>query len=342
MMNGGFQMNKEKDSVMVAIEQIENVCCGSTANNGFSALLNRFEAMSDGFCYSVVSDDVSKRWYIQNNADKSKSGSAAFGSSVVNLIDLHNAMNPESEFYDMLNKDGISDDEMKSVYEKNKDDIDYLKRFLSESSNFNLQDRFNVWNVYRHFFVFNDLWHLVKECRDSSLYNYALQLVSNHAHKQMQHDKVLWDIGGKVVSADTYNMNGLSYLFEFDLYKVLIDGNCGVFHVCQRCGKSYFDNDKKTKYCFDCRENPRQILNENRKSNEARYLHKRVQDRFTQFSKGSGGENYLQKRKQFTIESNYYWSICQGKKPKTKRLNNYLNITTKKQYIEWLKNQLHN
>lgn len=328
-------MDEKKDNaVMDAVHELEEICCGSDTKDK-SRLLTRFQAMQDGFHYTVICDNGSNSWRIYDN-EKNTAAVFSFGSSVAYLINLLDSMNSEAEFYSLINKDNISNDELGEItelYEKNKKDIEYLKSFIMQRENYNLQDCFSVWDNYRDFFSHNHEWHLVKITRinNSSLFNYSLKLLSDYAHKHIQQDKTLWDIGGRIIPADTYNMNDLSYLFEFDLYKVLVDGSCGVFHVCQHCGKAYFDNDNKTKYCSDCRKNQKQILAENRKSNKSRYLHKRIQDKLKQQKKDTID---------FSAESNYYWAVCRGKKPKTKKLESYQNITSEEKYIEWLENTL--
>lgn len=113
---------------------------------------------------------------------------------------------------------------------------------------------------------------------------------------------------------DTYNMDGLSSLFEFDLYKILIDGSCSVFHTCERCKRVYFDNNKKTKYRLACRGDRKEILAEKRKENKAWYLHKRIQDKLKQRRKDTTS---------FTQESNYYYAVIQQKKPTIKKKGTY-------------------
>lgn len=321
--------NKENDVVMAALNDLEKVCCPSdTKDKGFDRLISRFRAMPDGFRYTVLRD--SKCWIVYNN-ENDESVNIPFGYSVANFINDMQADTAPAPDGAGLSENEIA--EYKKFIADNQPDINYLKDFISVRSDYTLQDCFSVWNVYKHFFSHNDLWHKVKVCRGSSVYDYALRLLENFAHGQIMQTKTLWDIGGRLVVADTYNMDSLSSLFEFDLYKVLIDGSCSVFHTCERCKRVYFDNSKKTKYCLACRSDRNEILAEKRKENKARYLHKRIQDRLKQRGKDT---------KDFTQESNYYYAVIQQKKPKTKKKSTYQNITSEKDYISWLETTLNN
>lgn len=321
--------NKENDVVMAALHDLEEVCCQSTTKDkGFTGLVSRFRAMSDGFRYTVLRDN--KCWIVHNNTNN-ETVNIPFGYSVANFIN-----DMQADTAPMPDDAGLSENEIaeyKKFIADNQPDINYLKDFIFNRSNATLQDCFTVWDGYKHFFSHNDLWHKVKVCRGSSVYDYALRLLENFAHSQITQSKTLWDIGGRLVVVDTYNMDSLSSLFEFDLYKVLIDGSCSVFHTCERCKRVYFDNSKKTKYCLACRNYRNEILAEKRKENKARYLHKRIQDKLKQRGKDT---------KDFTQESNYYYAVIQQKKPTTKKKSTYQNITSEKDYISWLETTLNN
>lgn len=318
--------NKENDVVMAALHDLEEVCCQSTKDKGFTGLISRFRAMPDGFRYTVLCD--SKCWIVHNN-ENNESVNIPFGYSVANFIN-----DMQADTAPMPDGAGLSEDEIseyKNFIADNQPDINRLKDFIFNRSNATLQDRFAVWDVYKHFFSHNDLWHKVMVCGESSVYDYALRLLENFAHSQIMQTKTLWDIGGRLVVADTYKMDNLSSLFEFDLYKVFIDGSCSVFHTCERCKRVYFDNSKKTKYCLACRNDRNEILSEKRKENKARYLHKRIQDKLKQRGKDTTD---------FTQESNYYYAVIQQKKPTTKKKDSYQNITSEKDYVTWLEKKL--
>lgn len=317
--------NKENDIVMAALHDLEKACCQSnTKDKESDSLISRFRAMPDGFHYTVICDK--KCWIVQDNTTK-ENISIPFGCSVSNFI---NDMQTDTAH----TPDGLTENEIaeyNKIIADNQPDINYLKDFISNRSNATLQECFTVWDGYKQFFSYNELWHKVKVCRGSSVYDYALRLLENYAHNQITQSKALWDIGGRLVVADTYNMDSLSSLFEFDLFKVLVDGSCSVFHICERCKRVYFDNSKKTRYCPICRNERNDILSEKRKENKARYLHKRIQDKLKQRGKDT---------KDFTQESNYYYAVIQQKKPTTKKKNTYQNITSEKDYITWLENVL--
>lgn len=319
-------MSKKDNNVMAALNELEDACRCSNTKDKYANLITRFKVLPDGFNYTVLCNNSSKYWYVCNNEDNNN-WAIPFGEMVADVVNFYFSLNPLSVLYQSPDINISATVEPKKLYSENKEDIEYLIKYLTNIKDFNLQDNFSVWNVYRNFFAFNEKWHLVKKCRGSSVHAYALKLLSNYAHKHICQDKSLLDIGGKIESVSTYSMDSLVHLFEFDLYKVLVDGSCGIFHICQHCEKAYFDNDSKTKYCPDCRKNQKQILAQNRKSNKARYLHKRIQDKLKQQKKDTSD---------FSVESNYYWSLCQNKKPKTGRLENYENITSEESYMAWL------
>jgi len=323
---------EKKDTDMSALHELENVCCGTVSKDGAAALFRRFEAAPDGFAFSAFCDEDNKQWILQDNENPDKQYVSPFGNEVAYMLNLAIGTNPDCSFHGELDLWGFDEEKLKEYYEKNKKTLDYMKFFISIAEKMKLRDCFDVWMFYRHFAVRNDLWNLANKYAGSSIYKYALNILSNYVHKNMKHDKTLCTFGDKSYIADVYFMNDLSYLFEYDLFKILVDKKCGVFHECQRCGKIYFDNDKKTKYCFDCRKDKNTLIYEKRKSNVARFTHKKVADKIRQ--KGCDTAPFL-------AESNYYWSICQGKKPKTRKLKSYLNITSEKEYIEWLESKLH-
>lgn len=123
-------------------------------------------------------------------------------------------------------------------------------------------------------------------------------------------------------------------MFPWDLYHVLVSWVTDSPHICPRCGQLYYSNNNKSKYCDSCRNNYSDIRKEYRQKNQARYIHKRINDKL--HSKRYSEEE-LDK---FMIESNYYWDIVKQKEPKTKPESWYLNINTEEEYKNWLESKL--
>lgn len=76
--------NKENDVVMAALHDSKKVYCQSTTKDkGFTGLISRFRAMSDGFCYTVLRDN--KCWIVHNNTNN-EAVNFPFGYSMANFI----------------------------------------------------------------------------------------------------------------------------------------------------------------------------------------------------------------------------------------------------------------
>lgn len=126
----------------------------------------------------------------------------------------------------------------------------------------------------------------------------------------------------------------IEYLFSRELYHLFVDNTIEQPHICPRCGHLYYSNNNKSKYCDSCRNNYSDIRKEYRQKNQARYIHKRINDKL--HSKRYSEEE-LDK---FMIESNYYWDIVKGNEPKTEPESWYLNISTEEEYKSWLESKL--
>lgn len=123
-------------------------------------------------------------------------------------------------------------------------------------------------------------------------------------------------------------------MFAWDLYHILVSGVTETPHICPRCENLYYSNNNKSKYCDSCKSNYSDIRKEYRKKNQARYIHKRINDKL--HSKRYS-EEVLDK---FMVESNYYWDIVKQKEPKTKPESWYLDINTEEEYKRWLESKL--
>lgn len=103
------------------------------------------------------------------------------------------------------------------------------------------------------------------------------------------------------------------------------------FAICPECGCMFAITHGNQKHCPACKDNIRQ---KQRKDNKARYLHKKITDYINTYSEEPKEESEV-----FRTESNYYWSLVQGKKTKTEKENWYQDIHTLHDYIEWLESK---
>lgn len=133
------------------------------------------------------------------------------------------------------------------------------------------------------------------------------------------------------------------FMFPLDFAELLFNQDINfIVKICSHCGALYATSYPQTVFCDCCRSN--NVPNNIRKKNKCRQLHKNILDlinnckvnpkiisRYAGLIAPDNTPTYY-----FRTESNYYWSMCQGKKPKTERMVFYEYITTEKQYYEWL------
>ena len=132
------------------------------------------------------------------------------------------------------------------------------------------------------------------------------------------------------------------YMFPLDFEELLFNQDISfIIKTCSHCGALYATSYPQTVYCDCCRSND--VPNTIRKNNKCRQLHKNIMELINNckdsktISRYAGliaPDNTLTYH--FRTESNYYWSVCQGKKPKTEKMAFYEDITNEKQYYEWL------
>lgn len=124
-----------------------------------------------------------------------------------------------------------------------------------------------------------------------------------------------------------YEVPGLNYMFPVDLAMLLTSR-----HVmfCKNCGRLYATFTAKQEQCDFCKYNRRRITYQKEKQS-VRSLHTKILNYYNSVKRLQGVSS-----DPFRLESNYYWSIIQGKQPKTPRLDTYKDITTEKQYMQWL------
>lgn len=131
-------------------------------------------------------------------------------------------------------------------------------------------------------------------------------------------------------------------MFPLDFAELLFNQDINfIVKRCSNCGGLYATSYPQSVLCDCCKSN--NVTNTTRKNNRCRQLHKNILDlinncktekhitRYVGLEAPDGTPTYF-----FRTESNFYWSICQGKKPKTKKVVFYEDITSEQQYYEWL------
>lgn len=155
---------------------------------------------------------------------------------------------------------------------------------------------------------------------------------------------------GKEEIAEKYNIDGYFekdtdnewFMFPMDYAELLFNQDVNfMVKVCIHCGALFPTSYPQIIYCDCCRSN--NIPNTIRKNNKCRNLHKNIMDlinnsvtpktisRYAGMISPDNTPTY-----HFRTESNFYWAICQGKKPKTEKMIFYEDITNETQYYEWL------
>lgn len=140
---------------------------------------------------------------------------------------------------------------------------------------------------------------------------------------------------GRVFLLDPlYGIGALSPLDMLYLFR-----NADAVHVCARCGQVFTNSNRSSRYCPECRSlvGKQGIINENRKKNKARYLHKRIIDKLNSPANVTGVCP-----DDFRAESNYYWAVIQGRQPKVMPKVASPKICTEEEYIRWLEYVVYN
>lgn len=131
-------------------------------------------------------------------------------------------------------------------------------------------------------------------------------------------------------------------MFPLDFAELLFNQDINfIVKRCSNCGGLYATSYPQSVLCECCKSN--NVTNATRKNNRCRQLHKNILDlinncktekhitRYAGLTAPDGTPTYF-----FRTESNFYWSICQGKKPKTEKVIFYEDITNEQKYYEWL------
>lgn len=125
-----------------------------------------------------------------------------------------------------------------------------------------------------------------------------------------------------------YDVSNLLHLVAEDMLRFMLHQTTHNFEFCPECGCMFVTTHGNQKHCPACNLIIRQ---KKRKQNKARYLHKKITDYINNYRSGED-ENASEI---FRNESNYYWDICQGKKPE--KVKEYsTKIKTEADYMEWL------
>lgn len=160
--------------------------------------------------------------------------------------------------------------------------------------------------------------------------------------------------GGKEEIAEKYRIDGYDHsendlgdewlMFPLDYAELLFNQDVNfIVKVCAHCGALFPTSYPQILYCDCCRSND--VPNTIRKNNKCRNLHKNIMDLINNSATPKTISRYAgmiapdnTPTYHFRTESNFYWALCQGKKPKTEQKSFYENITNEEQYYEWLKN----
>lgn len=131
-------------------------------------------------------------------------------------------------------------------------------------------------------------------------------------------------------------------MFPLDFAELLFNQDINfIVKECSHCGALYPTSYPQSVFCDSCRSN--NVPNTTRKNNKCRQLHKNILDLLNNCANPKTISRYAGLvapdntiTYYFRNESNFYWALCQGKKPKTEKLVFYDDISTEKQYYEWL------
>lgn len=299
--------------------------------------------------FLVVEDCSNKQWFIYDSADTNVPYmKVPFGDYAVMLLNgLHGKKYYGKLLYDKRYLDSLSDEAI-SMLDYLSIILTHLKRYEKTLDQNSLTTTiFKIWSTFRY--CVHEPWGYYVELSNSTAEDYVnfdndeiekLLLLDREEAKDglrtlhkiiserlfVYYDRIVFNDNDKVIFGNTYAAFSPEYIFSLDLLHIL-NGDVPSLRRCPRCKMLYFSNNYKAKYCPDCKQDSKKIRAENRKNNPCRYLHKQITDLLNNY--GDGSEDFRE-------ESNYYWSIVQGKPPKSKPINFDSTITTEKAYYDWL------
>ena len=299
--------------------------------------------------FLAVEDCDNKQWFIYDSDDTDiPYMKIPFGDYAIMLL---NGLHGKKYYGELL----YSKRHLNSLSDKAISMLDYLSIILTQLKHYEktldqnslTTTIFRIWSAFRY--CVNEPWGYYVELSNSTAEDYGnldneeieelLSLDREEAKNGLRmlykviseqffvyYDRIIFKDNDKVIFGNAYATFSPEYIFSLDLLHIL-NGDVPSPRRCPRCKMLYFSNNYKAKYCPDCKQDSKKIRTENRKNNPCRYLHKQITDLLNNYGDGSEG---------FREESNYYWSIIQGKEPKSKPINFDSTITTEKAYYDWL------
>lgn len=317
--------------------------------------------------YLVIDDSINKRWAIYDSSTK-KIIYFNWGELSILLLNSLILYSPENvyfkKYYDQFISMGGSDDDYNNWQKITRECIDELNKLFIALSTLNDYRKihsetdtekytYSLWLDYRYC-TKTKLWASIVNSRNATEKDFArncswadndeIKKIVNGYHEHAQEEEeMLHDIVTKelfiyhdfmvvsyddnsIISGNAYVAVDIMDIFSLDLLHVL-KNDTETPRKCPRCGQLYFSNNNKSKYCNECRTQSNVIRQENRKNNPCRYLHKQITDLLNL---------YYDDTTEFRIESNYYWAIITGKKPKQIPPSYNKDIKTEASYMKWL------
>lgn len=198
---------------------------------------------------------------------------------------------------------------------------DYLRRLVLK-----------VWLLQRHASSFSnsseDTNDYLAEIEEMINDNDYLQGLTSWIFRYIGYENIV--VSDISTPCKVYVVSNLLFLVVEDIAMLLAGRSEFQFDFCNDCGSMYVSTHGNRKYCPACEYADKLNPTARRKKNEARYLHKTIIDYIN---------NVLTDDSEaFRNESNYYWAIVQGKKPKTAREHWYTSaIKTEEDYMNWLR-----
>lgn len=303
-------------------------------------------------------DDDNKRWIIYDSGTD-KTIVVSFGEVVTNIINTAVTLSPSNPNYetDLTNyrKNGTSEALLQAVIKNAnspqfREGINTVRRWLISMLKIGAEYTHadfeciavNLWYKYAGMYDFENWAEYFSDVNETDLAGFpdtsAYRAYSsfNAAFGGRCAEVVGFTliIDGKAVTGRVFLLDplfGMGGLFPMDLLYLL--KNSSSVHLCPRCGQLYLNDNLSSRYCPQCKgEVGKQgIINENRKKNKARYLHKRILDKLNSPANTTGVNSA-----DFRAESNFYWSRIQGKQPKIIPKVSSPKICTEEEYICWL------
>lgn len=303
-------------------------------------------------------DDDNKRWIIYDSGTD-KTIVVSFGEVVTSIINTAVTLSPSNPNYetDLANyrKNGTSEALLQTVIKNAnspqfREGINAVRRWLLSmlkiGAEYSPADfeciAVNLWYKYAGMYDFENWAEYFSDVNETDLAGFP----DTSAYKAYSSFNAAFGgrctevvgftliIDGKAVTGRVFLLDplfGMGGLFAMDLLYLL--KNSSSVHLCPRCGQLYLSKNLSSRYCPQCKgEVGKQgIINENRRRNKARYLHKRILDKLNSPANTTGVNSA-----DFRAESNFYWSRIQGKQPKIIPKVSSPKICTEDEYIRWL------